>query len=591
MKDTAKEIIEETKESFRNPYYLVLLIILGVATFLRFRYAFFEGMWVDEGRHAYIGVEIAQHLSEYATEHHGQVTEFLPLYMYMIAFSTYLFSTEFAVRVVSPVMGVAGVALTYFLGREMKNKEVGLIAAALVAVNPIYWFLSTRILTGATFATLYTATVLALYYGLEDREFSKYALWALGPLVALTLMTRQAAYTLGLVIPLYLLYVKRDELRELILEEVSVKETRLYQNTLTDTNYYIAAALGLVTIAPWAVRNMFTCGAPLCGVERALGFAGATSIPAWASTGGAFYYVFNLPSIVTLGVSLLVVFRVIQYFTEWTDRDADTLVKYVSLTIGAVLAAYLVLPGLVPLVLLTSIALYATNNAEKLLWLVIGIGIGFHSIPEIKVPRYAVFVIPQLLIVASLAMYSISDWISRQLESTVLTPWRIAAVLVLPLVFISYSQGMHNIAQGGFDNLEPAGNWLVENTDEDAEIIATSPTQTRYYAYPRFTHRMPNSEEELRSLIKDNNVSYVQVDAYERAQADWTQTGLPPYRLKVSTRQELQAGSISPQEVVEGYGEPPEYLEPVESFGQTQIPLTEQPQPMVIIYRVNQSVP
>lgn len=587
-----KEILENIQEYLKNPYYIALLAIIGAAAFLRFRYAFFEGIWVDEGRYARLGFEISEHLLDYSTidSWRGQVTSFPPVYPYLIALSTYIFGkTDFAVRTVSPLMGVLGTGLTYFLGREVKNREVGLIAAALVALNPVFWFLSERILVGATFAALYTASILALYYGLENREYSKYALWVLGPAVALAIMTKQPAYTLGIIVPVYFVHKKRKEIKEILIDRVSFKKSVFYQETLKDRNYYIGIGLGLLTLAPWMLRNMAVCSFPLCGLSRAAKFANTTSPPAWASAQGPFFFITNLPAVVTISVSALIAVRVIQYLLRQVDMDADRVVKYSAATLGLLAVAYSVTPKLVPMVLLSSIALYATNDAEKLLWLSIGVGIGFMSIPAIKVPRYIVFVVPMLVTIGAISLYSISDWLSKQLEIDSLNAIRVAAVVLLPLVFLSYSQGVTNISQGGYGQLEPAGNWIDENAPENSDVAGSSPTQLRYYVYPRMSYRLPGERGELRSFIRKKNISYIEIDIYERAQPQWAQTGIPPYRLPVSTVRDLRSGKTSPQQVLSSYGQAPDYLEPVKEFGSTQIPIMQQKQPMVIVYRVNQS--
>ncbi|MFB6190500.1 MAG: ArnT family glycosyltransferase [Candidatus Nanohaloarchaea archaeon] len=583
-------MLEKMVEKLKDPRYLALLVVLAGSTYLRFRYAFFDGLWVDEGRYARIGAEISSHLIDYsvAKTWHGHITKFPPLYPYLIAFSTYIFGkTDFAVRIVSPLMGVLGVGLTYVLGEKMENRDIGLIAAALVAVNPIFWFLSERILVGATFATVYTAAIIALYYGLEDREYSRYALWSLGPLVALNIMTKQPAYTLGLVIPVYFIYRKRDAFREFIVEGVDFRDSKLY-DVLTDRDYYVTAGLGFITLLPWMLRNYAVCSFPLCGLSRAAKFANVSSPPAWASTGGPFYYITNAPAIITAGVGLLVLVRIGQYLLEFSERDADMAIKYSAVTLGALGASYFLAPGLVPMVLLTSVALFATSDTEKLLWLWTGIGVGFMSIPGIKVPRYVVFVLPAVLTVASISLYRVSDWLAYQLQSEQVTPVRVATLILLPLLFMSYAQGMGNIAKGGYAQLEPAGEWLDRNAPADTNIASTSDPQMRYYVYPRMAYTLPNNESKFQEFLVEKNISYVEVDVYERAQAKWVQTGIPPYRLPVSLVNDIRSGKVSPQKVVESYGRAPDYLEPVKSFGKTRVPLLKnRQQPMVMIYRVN----
>lgn len=582
-------IEDDITEHLKNKYFIGLLLVLGVATFIRFKYAFGTGMWVDEGRYARIGFEVSNHLLSYSTttEWLGQVTGHPPVFSYLIALSTYVFGkTDFAVRAVSPIMGVFGVPLAYFLGREMKNRSTGLAVAALLALNPIYWFMSEKILIGVTLTVFYTASILALYWGFSDRKDYYYGLWLLGPLTVLTILTKQPGYTLGPVILLYFLYVKRNEFLELT-EDIEFKKTALH-DTLTDRNYYIGAGLGVLTLAPWALRNLEVCGVPLCGLSRALGFATQNVTSPLSDVGGTFYFLFSLPFIVTLPVALLLGFRIVQYLLDQADRDADMLVKLGAAFIAVNLVAYFIWPRFVPMALLTSIALFATSREEKLLWLWIGIGIGFMSIPEIKVPRYILFTLPAMLIVSVTGLKSITDWLAKQFDRSSITGFNLLVLALLPILLVSYVQGIGMVTRGGFTAIEPAGEWIASNTPESTNVASTSPTQTRYFVYPRDSYRVPDNETEFIEMIQEKNISHVMVDVYESTQAEWIQTGVPPYRLPYSLRQALQNGQVSPQQAASMFRNPPSYLEPVNSFGRTPIPLIQnQEQPAAIVYRVN----
>ncbi len=181
MNLSIEEAGEKLEQKLGNKYALVLLGIIGFSAAIRFKYAFFDGMWVDESIHGRIAKEVPKHLLEYSLpDKGGAMTKRPPVYNYILVISNMVFGdlvgTDTAVRIVSPIMGTLGVLPTYLLGREVKNRDVGLAAAALTSVNGTYWFLSERILMGATLTTLFTTTLLAFYYGLEDKKYSKYNL-------------------------------------------------------------------------------------------------------------------------------------------------------------------------------------------------------------------------------------------------------------------------------------------------------------------------------------------------------------------------------------------------------------------------------
>ncbi|MFB6265783.1 MAG: hypothetical protein ABEI07_01735, partial [Candidatus Nanohaloarchaea archaeon] len=109
---STEEFLEGVEEVIRDWRFLTLMAVIGVAAFLRFKYAFFNGVWVDEGRYARLAFELSNHLWSYSTmpEWRGQVTSYPPIYPYLLAISTAILGkTDFAVRIVSPLMGTVAV--------------------------------------------------------------------------------------------------------------------------------------------------------------------------------------------------------------------------------------------------------------------------------------------------------------------------------------------------------------------------------------------------------------------------------------------------------------------------------------------------
>lgn len=633
------DVLEEIKNNVSNPYFLVLMLILGVAAFFRLKYAFFDGMWVDEARHARIVAEVAKHPLSYQVSEawRGMITEIPPVYPYLMIISSYIFgSSEFAIRIVSPIAGVTGIGLTYLLGKEMKNKEVGLLAAALLVFNGTYWFLSERILIGATFAALYTATMIALYYGLDEKEYSKYALWAVGPLTALNILTKQPAYTLGLVILVYFVYKRWDDIQGL---KDNLNAEYLRRNF---SNLGIAIGLGTLTLLPWSIRSQSVCGVPLCGLKRAADFAtkGGSLNDAVFSVQGPMYFIQTLPQILTIPVALLLGLMVVNYFFEVGDENADLLVKYVLLVIIGVGIGYMFKAALIPLVLISSMALLAKTDAEKLLWIWAGIGIGFMSIPSIKVPRYIVFVIPALMILASISVFRISAWLDKITENnlnkslivlafiaglsailtfslnlipvtvlgTILAISGIAVlvtkkfegqylkfttlmlIIALPMIFVSYASGVQNAQSGGYPAVKEAGEWLNQNTAEDSKILGTSFRQVMYQAYPRIAWMPHKNESQIKKQIKDKNISYVVIGTYEKAQPRYTQLKIPPHRVPNKMRRKLSQRQISGQKVVSQFGKTPKFLIPLKRFGKARVvPFRQITEPRVIVYQVNRT--
>jgi 4-amino-4-deoxy-L-arabinose transferase-like glycosyltransferase len=110
----------------------LLLIVLLLAMGLRLYRLDAQSLWNDEGT----SVAIAQRdLATIARDAASDIHP--PLYYWLLSGWTRLFGTsEAAVRLLSVVLGVALVALTFALGRTLAGAWVGLIAAFLAAINP-----------------------------------------------------------------------------------------------------------------------------------------------------------------------------------------------------------------------------------------------------------------------------------------------------------------------------------------------------------------------------------------------------------------------------------------------------------------------
>ena len=599
MNLSIEEAGEKLEQKLGNKYALVLLGIIGFSAAIRFKYAFFEGMWVDESIHGRIAKEVPKHLLEYSLpDKGGAMTKRPPVYNYLLVLSNMVFGdiigTDTAVRIVSPIMGTLGVLSTYLLGREVKNRDVGLAAAALTSVSGTYWFLSERILMGATLTTLFTTTLLAFYYGLKDKKYSKYAIWAWGPLIALTALSKQPGYTLGPIIVFYFVYKKRREIKDYFMTDKDLKKSDLY-GVFTDKNYYIALGLFMVVMLPWMVRNMGVCQFPLCSFKVAL--AEATSSSCNLDVQGPLYFLFALPGLISIPLFGFLSLNIGEGFLNSVKSRPDTTVKKTVLSVLIIGATGLLRIELLPLAILTCVSFFAKSDGEKLLWLSAGLGIGIMSVNATKVPRYIVYVLPTLIIISTVSIFRASSFISEIKPDTDLSKyvqvWVIMLVIVSPIFGLNYISGQAQVSNHGFQALEPAGQWVQENTEDDVRIYSTSP-QVRYWAHPTMpvasAGRVPANETGFKNFLGDENISIVMIDVYERTQPEWMDTGLPPYRLSPNLIREIRSGRSTAEEVFNGFEDTPDYLSPVQRFGETRLPLTRQSQPQVIIYEVNRSV-
>jgi 4-amino-4-deoxy-L-arabinose transferase-like glycosyltransferase len=110
-----------------------------------------------------------------------------PLY-YVLAWAwAKLFGTgEVAMRSLSALFGLGAVPLAYLIGAELSNRRAGLIAAGIVAVNPMLIWYSQEARSYAMLVFFGAASLLFFVRALRTRRGQDLALWALASALALS---------------------------------------------------------------------------------------------------------------------------------------------------------------------------------------------------------------------------------------------------------------------------------------------------------------------------------------------------------------------------------------------------------------------
>ena len=145
----------------------LLFVILLLAAFLRFYRLDAQSFWNDEGNSARIAERTPDLILAGAA---GDIHP--PGYYLLLHYWRALFGqSEFALRALSAVAGLALVVFTYLLGRRLFGETVGLMAAFLEAISPfaVYYSQETRMyaLLGAISAA---STYFLFCFLVGDRE-------------------------------------------------------------------------------------------------------------------------------------------------------------------------------------------------------------------------------------------------------------------------------------------------------------------------------------------------------------------------------------------------------------------------------------
>ncbi len=138
----------------------VLLFIILIGSILRFYKIDYQSVWLDEihtinESNPKISISDLYSTLLVADPHP-------PLYFILVKliFTFFGYST-FVLKMFSALMGVGGLFAIYLLGKELMNKRVGLIAAALLSVNYFHLYYSQE---ARMYSMLFMTTTLSFYF-------------------------------------------------------------------------------------------------------------------------------------------------------------------------------------------------------------------------------------------------------------------------------------------------------------------------------------------------------------------------------------------------------------------------------------------
>ncbi len=156
----------------------VLIVILFLASALRFYHIDFQSVWLDE----LITMNECNPALSFKDSYANMIVwENNPLlYYFTVKYISVIFGySTFVVRMISAIIGISGVYCMYLLGKEISNKKTGLIAAILMCFNAYHIFYSQEarpygLLTIFTIISFYRLIILlknnnlknSIYYGL-----------------------------------------------------------------------------------------------------------------------------------------------------------------------------------------------------------------------------------------------------------------------------------------------------------------------------------------------------------------------------------------------------------------------------------------
>ena len=151
--------INFNKDSKKFKLNFILIAILILAAFFRFYNLGFQGAWLDE---IHTLKEADPNLSFKELHEVIMMREGIPhFYFILVRFFGIIFTHSlFSIRLLSVVTGILAVYSIYLLGKEMKDKQLGYIAAFLLALQPFHIEYSQE---GRSYSLLVLFVIISFY--------------------------------------------------------------------------------------------------------------------------------------------------------------------------------------------------------------------------------------------------------------------------------------------------------------------------------------------------------------------------------------------------------------------------------------------
>jgi mannosyltransferase len=168
--------IENVRSSVVNSRYIQILISLTiVGGFLRFYNLGFNSLWLDEGTTYSVSVNTFAGIWQAVIS-----WDFSPPLFYWIEHVMLMFGNNEAIlRFVPAILGILTIPLMYFVGKEIMDRNVGIIAAAAATVSPflIYYSQEARAYSMTVF---FIAFAMVFYLrALKNNDIKNWAVFGL----------------------------------------------------------------------------------------------------------------------------------------------------------------------------------------------------------------------------------------------------------------------------------------------------------------------------------------------------------------------------------------------------------------------------
>ena len=251
--------------------------LVGLGAVLRFATLGAQSYWFDEAQAAHeFHLSFGSMLSAMVAKETNP-----PLYFVLGWLWAQVFGTgEVGLRALSALAGTAAIAVAYLCGRELVSRRAGVVAAALVAVNPFMIWYSQEAREYMLLAALSGASLLFFARAWRDPSIRNIVWWTL--FAALAILTHFFASFLVAAEALWLLYAIRNRAIAIAVGVVAIVQATLLPLLFTHAT---SSLLSFISSTPLSARIQqvpvaFALGTLSNGPAVQYGLLGAAALAA-----------------------------------------------------------------------------------------------------------------------------------------------------------------------------------------------------------------------------------------------------------------------------------------------------------------------
>lgn len=464
---------------FKDPYNLALLGIMLLAIGIRISYFILtknQPLWWDEAEYMLKAKNIA-----FGTPDTGWAAGLRPiLFSFISAIFLKLGLGEIGLRFLWAIMSIFNVYFVYYLGKNLIDKKVGLIAALLMACSYIELFYAFRLLVDLP-EVFFILLALVFFINSEFLGKSKKYIWLVLPILLLGTLIR---FTVGLgiiILLLYLLFTRRLSL-------------------FKEKEWYISLAFGFLIYIPYGLYSWKTFGNPFSIIISTLiGSSGQRS---------------------PIDTPMHVLMTYIQYLPSYTN-----LLLYFAFLIALVIIIFKIIFAY------GSIGKIKSSKINLLLILNILVPLFYFGLfVNHFEDRYLAMALPFMFILIGFSL---------NYFYLVLRPYTgkaITLILIIALVsfgayqMYSHSESIIKDKLTSYDDLRKVGIWIKDNSNKNESILSGALPELTYYSERAVYINEQNITAEL-DKIAAKNVGYIVVSSWEN-EPEWLRVYLSSNQTK-----------------------------------------------------------